>query len=1081
MKRLLKIALWFGLILFIAPTVAFLSFWKFFPEKKIIALVENRSSAAGTPVKIGSVAWSLPARIEIRGIQVWNNAWQTAQSTPFFTLERLWIKCRILPILRRRLEIAEVEISGPKAALDSSFFKMRAKPAEAKPAEAKPAPVQIQPLPLSLRLLSLKLGRFRLRFDLPSAQGRMEAVLDGLKLEASGVRLPRKWAESPRAVRGAVRLFTERALLRIRFSGTELTLVPELDAEFKWQKGGQWSLKNRTGISPIGREQSRLSFLLSIQGQGYGDSVLIRESVLSLAGENLVRFSGGLSRSAGSLRVHVNAEGGRVDLKTLKQAVENYMPDSTAKKLSLLKLEGLWNPLTGEISGSPSHWQFRFGSQMEQARVSTPAPVLSLKNGFVSLSTFGTYGKDGLENGAITGKALIGQLKADINDTLSFSIGNISSEIRADLDKGFLPLSGRGSVLVKNMFGGRGAASFQWALEGGKTPDLSGLRLDSELRMDSLDVTLFPNAPKGLHGLIHGSVSMVTNGLRNIRAAAAIRTGGIGYLFEGKPDTTPPLAIRADAYFRMPKPLENLFLDSLLVRSEDFLFIRGFGSVNLPRADVRLSIRPAMLINDPLVRFFPDALLKESLKGLKLSGREKLTVDLRAWGRGRNAQAAIDGRLTAENAGLAVPEQAIGVEGVDGEIRFLGDLRRIGGSGAFSVRSVFLNQLRTDPIEDSRLGFRAAIHIPDSMAVDQGFFEIPSLFTKGRFAFGFGPPSKTPIMTLSFDAAMKSLDSLQIVRGVSVLGEARCQVELHSLDWPHKQFRLSGMVQSDSLSIFQGSAVEVKNITSRIPFKLHFDAGTARLLRDVPRPLMTWTSYETDRERLRQSKNGLENIRIEKVMVQGYSVGHIVLDMAVQDGLIDVPYFSANLLGGDVGGSMWIDAQTGRPQDITYAIRAQASRINSAQLGGIETRTGQETELDASLWFTGRGVDMNKPNWEGSFHITQIGSGFAGTLLKQMDPQGSDRSIRLTRRLLDAGWKPKLFSFELRHGYVYPSLKLAQPWFFPLRIPDKVEYGRLPLEFFLKQKNMFQSRLRGDGSPLSRDNADSPQPAAASD
>jgi hypothetical protein len=382
----------------------------------------------------------------------------------------------------------------------------------------------------------------------------------------------------------------------------------------------------------------------------------------------------------------------------------------------------------------------------------------------------------------------------------------------------------------------------------------------------------------------------------------------------------------------------------------------------------------------------------------------------------------------------------------------------LSGRGAISVRSIFLNQVRTDPIENSRIGFQAVVEIPDRILIDQGYIEVPSLFTKGRFAFGLGPLSKTPGITLSFDATMKSLDSLEIVRGISVLGEARCAVELRSLDRTRLQFRLSGLVQSDSLCVYQGNIVEVKNVTSRVPFSLAFDAGTARLMRSVPMPVLTWTAYETDRERLRQSKNGLENVRIEKVMVQGYSIGNIVLDMAILDGLADVPHFSANLLGGNVGGSMWIDAKTGVPQDITYSIRAQASRINSAQLSGALVQPGQETELDASMWFTGKGVDMNKPNWEGSFHITQIGSGFAGTLLRQMDPQGSDRSIRLTRRLLDAGWKPKLFSFELRHGYVYPSLMLAQPWFFPLRIPDKVEYGRLPLEFFLKQKNMFQMK-----------------------
>jgi hypothetical protein len=107
--------------------------------------------------------------------------------------------------------------------------------------------------------------------------------------------------------------------------------------------------------------------------------------------------------------------------------------------------------------------------------------------------------------------------------------------------------------------------------------------------------------------------------------------------------------------------------------------------------------------------------------------------------------------------------------------------------------------------------------------------------------------------------------------------------------------------------------------------------------------------------------------------------------------------------------------------------------------------------MNATLAFKGRGLDISKGiDLDGFFHITKMGAEFASTLLESMDPKGSNRSIRLTKRLLKMGWKPKIFSFELRHGYVYPSLALSQPWFSPVRIPGQLEYGRLPLAFFLK-------------------------------
>jgi hypothetical protein len=179
----------------------------------------------------------------------------------------------------------------------------------------------------------------------------------------------------------------------------------------------------------------------------------------------------------------------------------------------------------------------------------------------------------------------------------------------------------------------------------------------------------------------------------------------------------------------------------------------------------------------------------------------------------------------------------------------------------------------------------------------------------------------------------------------------------------------------------------------------------------------------------------------------------LLLDVDIGHGYVEVPWFQVALFDGNLGGNLWVYLSKGRSKDIAYSIRAQASQIHSAALGAIPAAEKEDTELDATLSFNGKGIDLAQGiDIEGFFHITEIGPKFASTLLKNMDPKGTDRSIRLTRRLLDAGWKPKLFSFELRHGYVYPSLSLSQPWFSPIRLPERIEYGRLPLAFFLKTK-----------------------------
>jgi type II secretion system protein N len=443
MKRILKTLLWTGLTAFAVLIIGFFLLWKFLPEKKIIALVESRSAAAGIPVRIESFAWSLPARFDIREIRVWNGEWQTVENVPFLSLDRLAIRCRILPLLRRRLDITEVKIEGPKVTLDSSFFNMQSGSAK----EKRPAPMR--PLPLSFRLLSLNAGRFTLRFDIPLTQGHGEAVLGGLNLDVSGITIPRKWLESPQAVRGRVRVFTENAFCDIRLPGNTLKLIPDLDAQFSWTKDRRWHLHAQTGIFTMGRGRDKLAFLLSLLGTGYGDSVRIEESLVSLGGAELARFSGGSARSGGTMRFHVKADGIPADLGAMIQAAGAYLPDSTAKRLSSYDVQGRWNPLEGEIEGDLRQGQFHFGSRLEQACLSSESPPFSFRNGTVSAFASGRFKEKGLENGTVAGKASIDGLSARINDTLTFSTGKILSEIQADLDSRFKPAAGhtgRGSV-----------------------------------------------------------------------------------------------------------------------------------------------------------------------------------------------------------------------------------------------------------------------------------------------------------------------------------------------------------------------------------------------------------------------------------------------------------------------------------------------------------------------------------------------------------------------------------------------------------------------------------------------------------
>ena len=114
----------------------------------------------------------------------------------------------------------------------------------------------------------------------------------------------------------------------------------------------------------------------------------------------------------------------------------------------------------------------------------------------------------------------------------------------------------------------------------------------------------------------------------------------------------------------------------------------------------------------------------------------------------------------------------------------------------------------------------------------------------------------------------------------------------------------------------------------------------------------------------------------------------------------------------------------------------------------------QKGLITAHTELSGRGFDITREiDLDGYFYITEIQSKVADNLLRSLDPEGKDSGIRATRLLINRGFKPELFSFEIRHGYSYPSVSFDQPWYVPVKLSGGgIELGRIPIAFFLQQQ-----------------------------
>jgi hypothetical protein len=152
-----------------------------------------------------------------------------------------------------------------------------------------------------------------------------------------------------------------------------------------------------------------------------------------------------------------------------------------------------------------------------------------------------------------------------------------------------------------------------------------------------------------------------------------------------------------------------------------------------------------------------------------------------------------------------------------------------------------------------------------------------------------------------------------------------------------------------------------------------------------------------------------------------------------------------------------------------YEIGLQMSGLDFNQLIYGSGPFKNRANFAADAYFAGNGLIATGETYSisGDLNITEIDGDVVDRMLDVIDPTNQNPGVAETRKLMhrkilgvvNLSYKPKQFSFELRHGNIYPRLYMDQPFYaevLPLiRIPMPVEYGRIPV------KNLLDSMLEG--------------------
>ncbi|MCP4584037.1 MAG: hypothetical protein GY839_20690 [candidate division Zixibacteria bacterium] len=324
---------------------------------------------------------------------------------------------------------------------------------------------------------------------------------------------------------------------------------------------------------------------------------------------------------------------------------------------------------------------------------------------------------------------------------------------------------------------------------------------------------------------------------------------------------------------------------------------------------------------------------------------------------------------------------------------------------------------------------------------------------------------------LAIDFDFHAPSAVSLTSEYDGFGDMRARLRLRE---ENDTLSFEGGIDFVDIALRGTDGLELNQIQGSLPVKGMVFMGDSLFVNernDKPDPFSLY-------RRSRYSKLGqsqpVSNLIIGSAKIGQFEIDNIEADAAFTDGLLAVDYFEGNWLEGAITGSCRFDLSGMNLFEkkldfsaLEYKINSTFSDINFdvlvSNVKGRGRKKSSEAMIGGNLAFEGTGLPLPGTNYflEGTLDVTEIGPRTAERLLKFIDPLEENPGIADTRKLMsrkflffDTSYKPRWFSFAIRHGNLYPSLYMDQPFyadFLPLmRINMPIRYSRIPLSAALK-------------------------------
>ncbi|MBN2411349.1 AsmA family protein [candidate division KSB1 bacterium] len=752
--------------------------------------------------------------------------------------------------------------------------------------------------------------------------------------------------------------------------------------------------------------------------------------------------------------VSVDIHTSHIPVTQLLTLAEMFVPDSLRQdvyfvnKKAAISLAG--SRISGVLPDSLSNKGLDFYAKLQflDFGMTLNHGQMELLNLNLKTETSGTLaflGLEGLHNNTVLS---LDSLYYALSDTFSVYSGGGLLTLDADLNEYMLLKNSELNFSLANLLG----AELNGRLSLRSDNGLSSVKGDGEITLSDIDLANFPQAPLETRAMLEYNLNV--NTLDSISTSLKIKSDSLVIPFQFEKESLPSINFITQMELRSDTTFQNIVIKSLTVKLNDLLTARAEGRVRRGGSDgITMILKELQVSHQEIFDWLPDR-IRERYSDLNVTGSTQLQGDFYGKITPDMFDYHVNAHLFTENTDIVYPAQFINISGV--KLNVLANTQATGKSTAHV--SLLIDSTQTDNLSKSAFlnnSISFSVYSPDltSLQVDSGRINLPDMKAQGSFGAFIKQLDVNPHIYAHVEFRQFAKDTIKITRDIALHGitdlTANVEMDTSFLD-------LAGSLNTKELTVYLPSDTKVQNINADFKFQQKMDLINKIFIESEKPPILTPTDGSIDylvyRPYYRKSLKELSYLSIEKIQAAGYMIDNFTLEALLGKGRVDVPSFFGKLYGGDFGGRISINLAGGDINQATYDISAHFSGINSDLLLPDIKREKTLGVINANAQFSGIGLNPEKGiDIKGDLYITEIGPKVADNLLRSLDPEGTDSGIRTTRRLINLGFKPQLFTFSFKYGFFYTYIDFSQPWYFPAKLSgSKIELNRKPVNFFIQ-------------------------------